>query len=100
MKALIALLIIAAVFYLGRALLHRFEDVQKHTIEPGRTAPAEPAPPPVSRLAGMSPNLEPALAAAQKQGAAGLRNFLNTYGSSIRDSELPPTRQCACVSSH
>ncbi len=89
MKVLIVLVIVAAVFYLGRAILHRYEDVERHTIPPpGQSAPAEPKPAPVSTLEGMSPSLEPALAAAQKQGAAGLRSFLSNYGRSIRDPRL------------
>ena len=89
MKVLIVLVIIAAVFYLGRAILHRYEDVERQTVPPpGQGAPAEPKAPPVSTLEGLPAYLEPALAAAQKQGAAGLRTFLSNYGRSIRDPRL------------
>lgn len=89
MKALIVLVIIAAVFYLGRAILQRYEDVERHTIPPsGQSASPEPKPAPISTLEGLPPALEPALAAAQKQGAAGLRTFLSNYGRSIRDPRL------------
>ena len=89
MKLLIVLVVLAALFYLGRAILHRYEDVERQSgPPPGQSAPAEPKAPPVSVLEGMPPNLEPALAAAQKQGAAGLRTFLSNYERSIRDPRL------------
>ena len=88
MKVLIVLVIVAAVFYVGRSILHRYEDVERQSIPPGQSAPAEPKAPPVSSLEGMPPNLEPALAAAQKHGAAGLRTFLSNYERSIRDPRL------------
>jgi hypothetical protein len=37
------------------------------------------------QLSGMPNQLEQSLEAAQKQGAAGLRNWLKIYGSSIQD---------------
>jgi len=88
MKALIVVVIVAAVFYLGRSLLRRFEDVERHSVQPWQSAPADPKPPPGPTLEGMPPAFEPALAAAEKQGAAGLRNFLSTYGRSLRDPRL------------
>jgi len=89
MKFLIVLVIIMAVFGLGRAILHRYQDVEREAIpRPGQSAPAEPKAPAVSTLEGMPANLEPALAAAQKQGAAGLRTFLGNYERSIRDPRL------------
>lgn len=89
MKVLIVLVIIAAVFYVGRSILHRYQDAEREGIPPpGQSAPVEAKTPPVSTLDGLSPSLEPALAAAQKQGAAGLRAFLSNYGRSIRDPRL------------
>ncbi len=89
MKALIVLAIIAAVFYLGRAILRRYEEAERQTTPPfGQNAREEPKAAPVSTLEGMPLNLEPALAAAQKQGAVGLRTFLGNYGRSIRDPRL------------
>jgi hypothetical protein len=37
------------------------------------------------QLAGMSPKLQPMLEAAQRRGAAGLHDFLVTYGKQIDD---------------
>src|SRR5207302_6055956 len=36
-------------------------------------------------LAGLPPNLQQSLHAAQGQGASGLRNWLKTYGSAVQD---------------
>jgi hypothetical protein len=38
-----------------------------------------------TQLGGLSQPLEASLAAAQKQGAAALRNWLKTYGPSLKD---------------
>jgi hypothetical protein len=91
MKALIIVAIVALVFVAGRGLLRRYQDVERHTVQPGGGyATEEPkAPgPTVTVLEGMPPNLEAALEAAGKQGAAGLRNFLALHGRSIRDPRL------------
>jgi hypothetical protein len=37
------------------------------------------------QLAGMPPNLQPVLEVARQRGAAGLHDFLNMYGNTIRD---------------
>jgi hypothetical protein len=37
------------------------------------------------QLPGLSSQLEPSLQAARKRGAAGLRNWLKTYGKSVED---------------
>jgi hypothetical protein len=37
------------------------------------------------QLPGMSPTLDASLAAARKQGAAGLRNWLKTHNQSVED---------------
>jgi hypothetical protein len=39
-------------------------------------------------LPGMSPKLEPLLAASRNRGAAGLHDFLLTYGKTISDPRL------------
>jgi hypothetical protein len=89
MKLLIAFVILAAVFYLGRTLVRRYEDVERRTIPPpGESSPVEAPSAPASTLEGMPANLEPALAKAQKQGAAGLRTFLMNYSRVLRDPRL------------
>ena len=89
MKALIVVAIIAVVLYLANSAVRRYQEVNRQrTPLPGEIVPAEPKPAPAPTLEGMPPSFEPALAAAQKQGAAGLRNFLANYGRSIRDPRL------------
>ncbi|MSU63729.1 MAG: hypothetical protein EXS31_15235 [Pedosphaera sp.] len=90
MKALIVIAIVAAVFYMMRGLFRRYGDAERQSNPSGsrysnvETPPAPAAP----SLEGMPPAYEPALAAAEKQGAAGLRTFLANYGRSIRDPKL------------
>jgi len=52
-----------------------------------RAASAAPEIPDTS-LPGMSPKLEPMLASARNRGAAGLHDFLLTYGKTIGDPRL------------
>ena len=61
----------------------KFKDKDTDTVA---TAPA-PAMQSVSgdQLSGLPPKLQPMLDAAQKRGAAGLHDFLETYASKIAD---------------
>lgn len=89
MKALIIVLIVAAVFYGGRSILRRYQDVERQTVLPGgQSAHVQQKAAPASTLEGMPASLETALEAAQRQGAAGLRTFLGNYGRTIRDPRL------------
>ncbi len=90
MKALIVIAIVAAVFYLMRGLLRQYSNAERQTNPSGSqysNGESQPAPAGAT-LEGMPPAYEPALAAAEKQGAAGLRTFLANYGRSIRDPKL------------
>lgn len=84
MKALIAIVVIVAAAMGGWQIYSSWVDVQQKEKE---THKIEAAQAPVSgdQLPGMVPQLEPLLATAQQQGAAGLRQFLTTYGKTISD---------------
>src|SRR5436853_7794458 len=83
MTKLIAALIIAVVLYGGWHLFLYWEEV-KNEKETEKKQQAASAVDPNS-LQGLPRNLEPTLQAAQKQGAAGMRQWLKTYGSVVQD---------------
>ena len=88
MRYVIGILIILAFFGLGRKLLDSFVQIEKRgsVTEPVAQSPASPSAP--SGLAGLPPSLEPILQTAHRQGASGLRGFLNRYRYSIQDPRL------------
>lgn len=83
MTKLIAALIIVAVLYGGWELFLYWEKVKNEE----ETKQKQDAAAMVmgDQLPGMPYELEPSLQAAQKKGAAGLRNWLKTYGPRIED---------------
>ena len=82
MKFLIALVVIVGLFLGAR----QFYDYWG-TFKPKHTSSAQQPPPeiPEDQLSGMPPSLQPALEVARQRGAAGLRDFLATYGNTIND---------------
>ena len=80
----ITILIIAAVLYGGWQLFLYYDRVKSEDEEAQKKAAAAENISP-QNLPGMPYQLESSLEAAQKQGAAGLRNWLKAYGSSIQD---------------
>jgi hypothetical protein len=80
----ITILIIAAVLYGGWQLFLYYDRVKSEDEETQKKAAATENVSP-QQLSGMPYQLESSLEAAQKQGAAGLRNWLKTYGPSIQD---------------
>ena len=80
----ITVLIIAAVLYGGWQLFLYYDRVKSEDEEAQKKAAAAENFSP-QQLSGMPNQLEQSLEAAQKQGAAGLRNWLKIYGSSIQD---------------
>jgi hypothetical protein len=80
----ITALIIAAVLYGGWQLFLYYDRVKSEDEEAQKKAAAAENFSP-QQLSGMPYQLEQSLEAAQKQGAAGLRNWLKMYGSSIQD---------------
>jgi len=83
MTKLIAILMIVAVLYGGWELFLYWDRV-KHEEETAKKASVSAAIVP-EQLPGMSQVLEPSLQAAQRQGAAGFRTWLKTYGNAIQD---------------
>jgi hypothetical protein len=83
MTKLIAAVIILAVLYGGWELFFYWERVKNE--EETQKKQAAAAVVVGEGLPGMPQQLEPTLKAAEAQGAAGLRNWLKTYGRSIQD---------------
>jgi hypothetical protein len=88
MKALIAIVIIVAAAMGGWQIYSSWLDVKEKEKAKHQTEAAQAAPVSGDQLPGMVPQLEPALAAAQQQGATGLRQFLTKYGRTISDPRL------------
>jgi hypothetical protein len=80
----ITILIIAVVLYGGWQLFLYYDRVKSEDEETQKKAAATENISP-QQLSGMPNQLESSLDAAQKQGAAGLRNWLKVYGPSIQD---------------
>jgi hypothetical protein len=87
MKALIALVILLGAFWVAKRLIATYQGVEKSR-NTGEQVSTVPAPAPTSSLPGLPPNLEASLSAAEKQGAPGLRDWLNNYRSFARDPRL------------
>ena len=83
MTKLIAAVMIIAVLYGGWELFFYWEKVKNEEASQKKQAAAANV---VGEdLSGVPQQLEPTLKAAEAQGAAGLRNWLKTYGRSIQD---------------
>ena len=87
MKALIAIVIIVAAIMGGWQVYSSWLDVKEKEKEKHQTEAVQ-AVVSGSQLPGMVSQLEPILEAAQRQGAAGLRQFLSKYGKTIADPRL------------
>jgi len=83
MTKLIAALIIVAALYGGWHLFLYWDKVRNEEQTAQKQAVASTVDP--RQLAGMPQQLESALDAAEKQVAAGLKNFLKTYDRSLQD---------------
>lgn len=87
MKALIALLLLLGVFWVGKQLWLVYLNVQKErpSAEAGSaSAPASAS----SSLPGLPPTLEASLAAAESGGAARLGEWLRTHRVHVKDPRL------------
>jgi len=82
MTKLIAALMVLAVLYGGWELFFYWEKVKNEQETQKKQASTVIDP---DGLAGLPQPLEPALKAAEAQGAPGLRTFLKNYGRSIQD---------------
>jgi hypothetical protein len=83
MTKIIAALIIIVVLYGGWHLFLYWENVKNEQQTAQKAASASRIVP--EQLSGMPQTLEAALQAAQRNGAAGLTNFLKNYGRAIQD---------------
>jgi hypothetical protein len=83
MTKLIAALIIVAVLYGGWQLFLYWDKVRNEEQTAQKQAALTAIDP--RQLAGMPQQLQATLEAAQKQGAAGLKNFLRTYDRNLQD---------------
>ena len=88
MKTLIGLMILLTAFWIGKRLYLTYETIDKNHSSNQYNQPETPSAPPSSTLPGLPPALEPSLANAVAQGAPGLRNWLQTYRSQVRDPRL------------
>jgi hypothetical protein len=88
MKALIAIVLLMAAYWVVKQLHSSYRSVEENpaAAEPGR--PAQPGASAAAALPGLPESLEASLDAAQKQGAAGLRNWLNTHRIHVKDPRL------------
>lgn len=85
MKTLIGLALLAVVIYVAKTLNQEYRKVEKESgPAPASSASSTPAPP-ASTLPGMSASLEPNLALARQQGAAGLKKFLTDFSYALQD---------------
>lgn len=83
MTKVIAVLMLVAVLYGGWELFFYWERIKNEEEVQKKQAAAEVVV--GEQLSGMPQQLEPALKAAEGQGAAGLRNFLKTYDRLLQD---------------
>jgi hypothetical protein len=90
MRQLLGLLLIIAAIWGGRKLFIYWETVKAKTDTENRGGAPPPTPVPSASavLPGLPANLEPSLQAAQKQGAAGMKNWLNLYRPYVSDPRL------------
>ncbi len=83
MSKLIAVLLIVAAVYGGVELFRYYERIKNEEFTTRKEEAASVVSP--QQLSGLPSNLETVLAAAQGQGAEGLRKFLRAYGATIQD---------------
>jgi len=87
MKYIVTSILVVGLILVGSWQAYHFLD-QFQGKHPAVSAPS-PEPAPVGALLpGPPPKLEPALEAAQQQGAAGLRDFLAANGKNVADPRL------------
>ena len=90
MRQFLALLLIIGAIWGGKQLFNYWETVKakKETEDRGGAPPPASAPAASAVLPGLPANLDASLQAAQKQGVAGLKNWLNLYRSYVSDPRL------------
>ena len=87
MKVIIALLLAVMVFWVGKRIYSTYQKAEKETYS-GERRDESPPKPTDSALPGLPASLESSLAAAEKRGAAGLRDWLSSYRIYVHDPRL------------
>lgn len=87
MKQFIAILLVIGAIWGARQLQLHWDQVKAKKLadEGGAPPPTASAP---AALPGLPPGLESSLQTAQKQGAAGLKNWLKAYRAYVTDPRL------------
>ena len=85
MKILIVALIVGVI---GLGAWQIFETWHGLKEKPAKAEQAPVTVPQLESLEGLPGGLEPSLQAAQRRGAAGLRDWLRLYGKTVRDPRL------------
>ena len=90
MRQLLALLLIIGAIWGGKQLYNYWETVKakKETEDRGGAPPPATTAAAAAVLPGLPANLDASLQAAQKQGVAGLKNWLNLYRFYVSDPRL------------
>ncbi len=88
MRHFLALLLIIGAIWGGKQLFNYWEAVKAKKEIEDRGGVSSPAPAASAVLPGLPANLEASLQAAQKQGAPGLKNWLNLYRPYVSDPRL------------
>jgi hypothetical protein len=88
MKQLITLLLIFGALYLAKVLYQHYKEVERKGDYAEEKTEAKPANAPVATLPGLAPQYEASLQNAKKQGAAGLKKWLDQYRRWVSDPRL------------
>jgi hypothetical protein len=90
MRQVLGILLIIAAIWGCKELYNYWEQVKARTEaeDRGGAPPAAAVPAAPATLPGLPANLESSLQAAQKQGAAGLKNWLKLYRPYVSDPRL------------
>ncbi len=88
MKALISLMLLLAAFWVGKKLFLTYQDIEKHSPNGEPASSRQAASSASAALPGLPASLETSLAAAEKQGVSGLRDWLRNYRSFAKDPRL------------
>jgi hypothetical protein len=86
LRLIIIALIVYGVFYVGSSMMGKYKQIDKDgstETSPAKVAPAQPA-----DLDGMPPQLQASLDAAEAQGPAALKRWLETHRKYCRDPKL------------
>lgn len=85
MKLLISLVLVLAVWWVGKTIYGEYKNKEKQESEASARAKSGVG---ADGLAGMNPQWEPSLQTARSQGATALRAWLDRYGPYVRDPKL------------